>query len=101
MNIEKIIEKLYKIKEKENDEKLTKFIKELCSLKNKVVSAIEEERDCFLIEGYSELNFAGQFFDKIEKWGCTRYDDTYKVTITEKGLLKLNKELKKYNLNVY
>lgn len=101
MKIEGLINKLCKMQKKEDDEKLEKFIKKLCKLKNKVTLAIEKETDCFTIEGYSELIFTSSFFDKIENWGCTRYDDVYKVTITKKGLLKLDKELKKYNLNIY
>lgn len=101
MNIKELIEELYKINEKENDIKLKNFIICLVELKNKVALAIKNGNDCFTVEGYKEMTFANRFFNKIEKWGNTRYDYTYKVTIEEKGLLKLDKELKKYNLDIY
>ena len=101
MNIKDLINKLRQIHKTQEEEKLDKYIKNLYELKNKVASTIKNDSDCFTIEGYSELTFTSSFFDKIENWGCTRYDDVYKVTITEKGLLKLAKELKKYNLNIY
>lgn len=101
MDIKELINKIHKINKEEYNKKLEEFIKSLCKLKNKVVSTIDMGNDCFTIEGYYELTFASKFFDKIEKWGCTRYNDIYKVTITEKGLFKLDKELKKYNLDIY
>lgn len=101
MDIEDLIKKTFKIKKKQDAEKLEKYIKDLCDLKNKVVSSIEKGWDCFCVEGYGEKLFASQFFDEIENWGCTRYDKTYKITITEKSLRKLDKELKKYNLDIY
>lgn len=101
MNIKGLIEEIHKINEREKDTELEQFIISLHELKNKVVLAIKNGNDCFTIEGYSNLTLAKKFFDKIEKWGNTRYADTYKVTINKKGLLKLDKELKKYNLDIY
>lgn len=101
MNIKELIEKNHKINKKEKDTELGQFIINLHELKNKVVSAIKNGNDCFTIEGYSNLTLANKFFNRIEKWGNTRYNDVYKVTINEKGLLKLDKELKKYNLDIY
>lgn len=101
MDIEDLIKKIFKIKKKQDEEKLEKYIKDLCDLKNKVVSSIEKGWGCFCVEGFCEKLFASQFFDKIEAWGCTRYAETYKITITEKSLRKLDKELKKYNLDIY
>lgn len=101
MDIKDLINKLYQIHEKQQDKKLEKYLINLCELKNKVALAIEDGSDCFIIESYSKLLFTNNFFTKIEKWGCTKYNDTFKVTITEKELLKLDKELKKYNLNIY
>lgn len=101
MNIKELIEKIHKINKREQDTELEQFIISLHELKNKVVLAIKNGNNCFTIEGYSNLTLAKKFFDKIEKWGNTRYADVYRVTINEKGLLKLDKELKKYNLDIY
>lgn len=102
MDIGELIKKITKIKKEEKELELEEYIKDLCKLKNKVSSAINDEgSDCFLIEGYYEKMITSKFFNKIENWGNTRYDKTYKVTITEQDLLKLEKELEKYNLNVY
>lgn len=102
MDIGELIKKITKIKKEEKELELEEYIKDLCKLKNKVSSAINDKgSDCFLIEGYYEKMITSKFFNKIENWGNTRYDKTYKVTITEQDLLKLEKELKKYNLNVY
>lgn len=101
MNIKELIEKIHKINKKEKDTELEQFIINLHELKNEVVLTIKNRNNCFTIEGYSNLTLANKFFDKIEKWGNTRYNDVYKVTIDEKGLLKLDKELKKYNLDIY
>ena len=54
------------------------------------------QKGCFCVEGYDKKLFSSQFFDEIENLGCTRYDKTYKITITKKSLRKLDKELKKY-----
>ena len=101
MNIKGLIKEIHKINKREKDTELEQFIISLHELKNKVVLAIKNGNNCFTIEGYSNLTIAKKFFDKIEKWGNTRYADTYRVTINEKGLLKLDKKLKKYNLDIY
>lgn len=101
MNIKGLIEEIHKINKRKKDAKLEQFIISLHELKNKVVLTIKNGNDCFTIEGHSNLTLANKFFDKIEKWGNTRYNDVYKVTIDEKGILKLDKELKKYNLDIY
>lgn len=101
INIKGLIEEIHKINKKKKDIKLEEFIINLCALKNEVVLTIKNGNNCFTIEDYKILALANRFFDKIEKWGNTRYNDVYKVTIDEKGLLKLDKELKKYNLNIY
>ena len=101
MNIKGLIKEIHKINKREKDTELEQFIISLHELKNKVVLAIKNGNNCFTIEGYSNLTLAKKIFDKIEKWGNPRYADTYRVTINEKGLLKLDKELKKYNLDIY
>ncbi len=102
--IEKLIKKLQTnknlIQKKESDEKLSKYIDELQELKKNVEEALNKyERCTFSVVGTDKKDFARIFFENYKEWGSWTYQPNYIFEIKEKGLKKLDKELKKYNLN--
>ena len=104
-NIDTILNKFYKNKIKnENDKKEKRkqeYIENLENLKMKVEEALNEERIYIYVKGYWEEKFARSFFNNSEITCCGDCETGYSVSINEVGLKKLYKEIDKYKLEEY
>lgn len=101
--LNELIKKLYtnkaSIAEEEIEERLLRYIDDLNKLKSKVLEALNVlHNDYFIVNGENDKNLAYKFFRNYNPHGSWRYETTYIININEKGLRKLDKELKKYNL---
>ena len=101
--LNELIKKLYtnkaSIVEEENEERLLRYIDDLNELKSKVLEALNVlHNDYFIVNGENDKDLAYKFFRNYTEHGSWRYETTYMININEKGLRKLDKELKKYNL---
>lgn len=101
--INELIKKLYTnktlIAEEKAEERLLEYIDDLNELKSKVLEALNVlHNDYFIVNGEHEIKLAYKFFRNYNSNGSWHYETTYIIDINEKGLRKLDKELKKYNL---
>lgn len=71
--------------------------KELKDIRDKVIKALEEGETFFCVDYRCDKNAAIRFFKKTEISGIFS-NGQYRIYIDIKGLRKLNKELKKYNM---
>lgn len=98
--LEKAIKKLRQIKEEKLLCKIVKRIitnkEKLNEVRNKILIALDEGKDYFLVNNSDELKLAEFFLKEIKMKNLITY--THKVYIDEKGLKKLDKKLKKLNM---
>lgn len=102
--INELIKKLYTnktlIAEEKAEERLLRYIDDLNELKSKVLESLNVlHNEYFEVDGEHDKKFAYKFFGNYVAHGSWHYETTYIIDINEKGLRKLDKELKKYNLD--
>lgn len=101
--LNELIKKLYtnkiSIAEEEFEERLLRYIEGLKELKSNVLEALNiYHNDYFIVNGEINRKLAYKFFGNYKPHGSWHYETTYLIQINKKGLRKLDKELKKYNL---